>query len=248
MAKSRYFLSEEDTYTGPEPYFFNNQDYAWVKTLEDNWHIITEEFQDVLCGKKAIKLSSSNPPYLSGPNAWKNVYFLNFMWKYHKNCKEYPKTYELLGSIPNLTFAEFTVLEPSSQVMPHIGETNTTIRGHLGIQIPGELPEAGIRVGDEEKSWENGKVILFSDAYRHTVWNNTKERRFVLVFDVVRDEFAGNKTWVCAQCLSALTVKAIDEKFSFFKKLPSVLLNFFHQLISIVWFVYLPLQRRFNLP
>ena len=248
MTKAHYFLTEEDIYNGPEPYFFKNEDHAWVKTLEDNWQIITEEFKDVLSGRKTLQLTSSNPPYLSDPNAWKNVYFWNFMWQYHENCKEYPKTFELLISIPNLTFAEVTVLEPNSQVMPHIGETNTTVRGHLGLQIPGTLPEAGIRVGDQEKGWEDGKVILFSDAHRHTVWNNTNERRFVLVFDVIRDEFAGNKTWVCAQCLSALTIKAFDEKFPFFKKLPGFMMKLFHKLLSIAWFIYLPLQRSLKLP
>lgn len=248
MAKAHYFLTEEEVYDGSEPYFYKNEDYPWVKTLEEGWSTIAEEFSEVISGKQIISLSSSNPPYLSNPDAWKNIYFWNFMWQNHRNCKIFPKTYELLKSIPNLTFAEFTVLEPHSQILPHIGETNTTIRGHLGISIPAPLPNAGILVGNEKRSWENGKVVIFSDAHRHTVWNNTDKRRFVLVFDVMRDEFAGNKTWVCAQCLSALTIKAIDERQPLFKRLPKLLLRFIHQAIAVLWLVYLPLQRSMKLP
>ncbi|MEX0812891.1 MAG: aspartyl/asparaginyl beta-hydroxylase domain-containing protein [Chitinophagales bacterium] len=248
MTKAVYFLTEEDQYKGSEPYFFDKEKFPWAKTLEDNWQIIRKEMLGIIDGKESISLSSTNPPYLSSPDAWKNIYFYNFMWKYHKNCERFPETYKLLKSIPNLTFAEFTVLEPGSKILPHIGETNTTIRGHLGIEIPGKLPEMGIHVGEQERAWENGKVVLFSDAHRHYVWNNSDKRRFVLVFDVVRDEFADNKLWVCAQCLSALSIKWVDEQVSFFKKLPSFLMHAFHKIIAVLWFIYLPLQRKLKLP
>jgi len=243
-----FFLDENDMYNGPEPYFYDAAKYAWVKILEDNWHIIRDEMQSFISGREEITLSSPNPPYLSKPTAWKNIYFWNFMWQYHKNCKRYPKTFSLLKSIPNLTFAEFTVLEPHSQVLPHIGETNTTIRGHLGIEIPAKHPIAGIKVGNEERGWENGKVVLFSDCHRHTVWNNSEERRFVLVFDITREEFANHKYWVSAQSLSALTIKYADEKWGIFKIFPKTIIRIFHQFFALLWFLYLPLQRTLHLP
>jgi aspartyl/asparaginyl beta-hydroxylase (cupin superfamily) len=246
--KAIFFLNENDSYNGPEPFFYNPANFAWVKILENNWHIIRDEMQDIISGKKEILLSSINPPYLSKPNIWKNIYFYNFMWQYHKNCRLYPKTFILLKSIPNLTFAEFTCLEPHSQVLPHIGETNTTIRGHLGIAIPATLPVMGMRVGNEESGWEEGKVVLFSDCHRHTVWNNSDQRRFVLVFDITRTEFAKHKYWVNAQSLSALTIKYANEKWGLFKHLPAFVVNGFHKLFAVIWRIYLPLQRTLGLP
>ncbi len=245
-AKAVYFITEEDQYDGPEPAFYDTSNYAWVKTLEDNWEIIREEMSAYINGEEAIKLSSSNPPYLSNPNAWKNVYFFNFMWQYHSNCKRFPKTYALLKSIPNLTFAEFTVLEPTSKILPHIGETNATIRGHLGIEIPYPYPKMGIHVGTEEKGWENGKAVLFSDACVHYVWNQSDKRRFVLVFDVIRDEFKSKKTWVCAQSLGALTVKWFAAYSSIFNKLPRALKRIAFYGFSTAWFFYLPIQKRLS--
>lgn len=246
--KAIFFLDETETYNGPEPYFYDPTQFEWVKTLENNWQIIREEMEEIIAGKKEINLSSINPPYLSRPGIWKNIYFLNFMWQYHANCKKFPKTYALLKSVPNLTFAEFTALEPQSRILPHIGETNTTIRGHLGISIPASHPTMGIRVGNEERGWEEGKVVLFSDCHRHTVWNNSDRRRFVLVFDVTRKEFADKKYWVSAQSLSALTIKYIDEKLGLFKKLPPSLLTLSHQFIAAIWYVYLPIQRNLHIP
>lgn len=243
-----FFLNENAVYNGLEPYFYNPLEFDWVKILEDNWTIIRDEMQPIISGQTKIELSSPNPPYLSNPEAWKNIYFFNFMWQYHKNCKRFPKTYSLLKSVPNLTFAEFTVLEPHSQVLPHIGETNTTIRGHLGISIPDKLPVMGIKVGDESRSWEDGKVVLFSDCHNHKVWNNSDKRRFVLVFDITRDEFASRLYWVNAQSLSALTIKYIVTKIKIIERLPFWGLKFFHKIVASVWYVYLPFQRRFKLP
>jgi len=237
-----FFLDENDNYSGPEPFFYDNKEYQWVKKLEENWTVIRDEMMPIISGKEDMHLSSPYPPSLSEPGAWKNIYFFNFMWQYHNNCRKFPKTYALLRSISNLTFAEFTVLEPHCRVMPHIGETNTTIRGHLGISIPGKLPEAGIRVGNQERSWENGKVVLFSDCHKHTVWNDTDERRFVLVFDVTRDEFADNKFWVNSKSLAALTIKFLNQKFNLFKPFPKPLLNLTHNFFAFIWWLYLPFQ------
>jgi len=246
--KAIFFLDENETYQGPEPYFYDPAKYPWAKVLEDNWHIIRDEMDDIISGRKEITLSSPNPPYLSHPTAWKNIYFYNFMWQYHKNCKLFPKTFAFLKSVPNLTFAEFTVLEPHTRVLPHIGETNTTIRGHLGISIPAPFPVMGIQVGNEKRGWQNGKVTIFSDCHRHTVWNDSDQRRFVLVFDIVRPEFANQKYWVSAQSLSALSIKFFDEKIVFFKRLPKPLLTLAHKSIALAWYLYLPLQRALPLP
>lgn len=226
------------------PEFFDNKELACVEILEKNWHIIRDEFSSYIDGKKELGQSSVNPPYLSDKGAWQNVYFWNFLWQKHANCKRFPKTYALLKSIPNLTFAEVTCLKANSKILPHIGETNVTMRGHLGLKIPKTLPEMGIQVGKQSKGWEEGKVILFSDAQRHHVWNDSNESRFVLVFDVLQDHYATKKYWMCAQALSSLTIKMSDEHIPFFKHLPKPLLFTFHYLFSALWRIYLPVQNK----
>ncbi|MDP2325768.1 MAG: aspartyl/asparaginyl beta-hydroxylase domain-containing protein, partial [Gammaproteobacteria bacterium] len=97
-------------------------------------------------------------------------------------------------------------------------------------------------------SWEEGRTVLFSDCHRHTVWNGTDGRRFVLVFDVMRDEFVGRKYWMCAQSLSALTIKWFDSRWNLLHRLPRWLLGAKHKAIAVLWYLYLPLQNRLPLP
>jgi aspartyl/asparaginyl beta-hydroxylase (cupin superfamily) len=244
---ANYFLREE-TYEGKHLFFYEVKDYPQLKVLEDNWQVIRDEFAGLISGKEKFDVKNINPPYLSSPDAWKNYYFYNFGWKKHKNCERFPKTHALLMRVPNLIFAGVTVLEPHSKVLPHNGETNTTIRCHLGLKIPAPYPDCGVRVGGEERGWEDGKILMFSDAHYHTTWNNTDERRFVLVFDIIRDEYAANKTMVCAKVLGGLSLKYFYGKNPRLKQIPLPLIQLCHVLFTAFWFLYLPLQHRFRLP
>ena len=242
--KAQFFLREEDSYSGSSPYFFKSEDYESVSILEENWTIIRDEFEDYIKGIDDLGSSSVNPPYLSNSTAWRNIYFWNFLWKDHKSVKRFPKTYKLLNSVPNLIMAEVTCLKGHSKILPHIGETNVTMRGHLGLEIPADLPLMGIQVGPEKKGWRNGKVILFSDAHRHFVWNDSDSDRYILVFDIIKQQYAHRKYWMCAQALSSLTIKYFDEKIPLFKKLPNSLLMMSHYFFSSIWRMYLPIQNK----
>lgn len=246
IEKPVFFLTEKDQYSGNMPPFFDKTKYPWVAILEENYLVIVNEFKAYIDGTKTLESSSVNPPYLSDAGAWKNVYFWNFLWKKHRICRDFPETYKLLKSIPNLILAEVTCLNGNAKILPHIGETNVTIRGHLGLKIPGDLPEMGISVNNIEQGWKEGEVVLFSDAHRHFVWNNSNEKRFVLVFDVLQEEYASQKYWMCAQALSSLTIKFIDEHINLFNRLPEKLRYSAHLVLSSMWRVYLPLQNRFS--
>lgn len=240
----KYFL-KEDRYEGLHPNYFDPKDYTWVKQLEADYDVIIEEIAGLIYGAEEMP-PNLNPPYLSSPDAWRNFYFMNFRWYDHKNCLKYPKTFAILSKIPNLSFAGITVLRPKAKVLPHIGETNATIRCHLGLKIPGNYLECGIMVNNEKKGHEQGKVLMFSDAHFHTTWNDTDKDRFVIVFDIVQPHFAHKANWVCAKSLSALTIKYIDERISIIKPLPQWVLNGLLNFTALLWFLYLPIQKQFR--
>lgn len=240
----RYFL-KENVYTGLHPNYFNKNSFHWVKNIENNYKIILDEINTIITGNESLP-ENINPPYLSSPGVWRNFYFMNFRWYDHKNCIKYPQTFALLSTIPNLSFAGITVLDPYSKVLPHIGETNATIRCHLGLFVPGSNMDCGIMVNGEKRAHENGKVIMFSDAHLHTTWNNTDEKRYLLVFDIVQQQFAWKSNWVCANALSALSLKYLDEKLPFIKSTPDMLLKIILTLMAVLWWIYLPVQKQFR--
>jgi aspartate beta-hydroxylase len=69
-----------------------------------------------------------------------------------------------------------------THIQPHRGPTNLRVRCHLGIQVPGG--DCAIRVGDETRSWQEGKCIVFDDHFEHEAWNATDEDRIVLIVDL----------------------------------------------------------------
>jgi aspartyl/asparaginyl beta-hydroxylase (cupin superfamily) len=237
-----YFL-KESSYNGQHPNYFNPKNFEWVVELEKNYLTIVEEIDGLLVGRETMP-PNINPPYLSAPDAWHNFYFFNFRWYDHKNCKRYPKTFALINTIPSVSFAGITVLEPHSKVLPHIGETNATIRCHLGLKIPGNYLDCGIKVNGEDSGYYEGKLLMFSDAHFHTTWNNTNERRFLLIVDIIQPQFAHKGNWVCANSLAALTLKFVDEKISIIKPLPNLVLKILLKVLATAWFIYLPIQKK----
>jgi aspartate beta-hydroxylase len=44
--------------------------------------------------------------------------------------------------------------------------------------------KCGIRVGNQIRSWEEGKALVLDDSYKHEVWNKKKEMRVILLVDI----------------------------------------------------------------
>lgn len=91
-------------------------------------------------------------------------------------------------------FAFFSTLHGKSYIKPHTGPMNLRLRIHLPLIVPKDVkPDAysvkpvtkcGLRVGDQIRSWEEGRVIVLDDSYEHEVWNETEDVRVLLLVDV----------------------------------------------------------------
>ena len=90
---------------------------------------------------------------------------------------------DLGSSSSSFLFQMFSVLTPGAEIMSHCGLTNAAVRIHLPIIVP-ESNKSVIRVGPKVRTWEEGKVLAFNDAYDHQVWNFGSQTRVVLFFDV----------------------------------------------------------------
>src|SRR3546814_9348823 len=64
--------------------------------------------------------------------------------------------------------AFFSALKPGTHIPPHNGATNTPLTVHMPLVIP---PDCALRVGDETRTWEPGKLLMFDDTIRHEAWN-----------------------------------------------------------------------------
>lgn len=118
-----------------------------------------------------------------------------------------PKTVEILSQLQEYLFYEnksesenpfgftfFSTLHGKSYIKPHTGPMNLRLRIHLPLIVPSNTkPDAfsskpqtkcGIRVGNQIRSWKEGKAVVLDDSYEHEVWNETNEHRVLLLLDI----------------------------------------------------------------
>lgn len=175
--------------------FFEREDYPWVAEVEAAFPAMLEELQDVLASQQAfepyVKTTPGEPPAqfaaLDNNLDW-GAYFL---WKDGARIDAHadlcPRTEAALAHAPQNTVpgrapvAFFSALKPGVHIPPHNGATNTRLTVHMPLIIP---PDCALRVGDETRTWEPGKLLMFDDTIRHEAWNFGDRLRVVLIFDV----------------------------------------------------------------
>jgi beta-hydroxylase len=80
----------------------------------------------------------------------------------------------------------FSIFEPGKHLPPHRGPYNGVLRLHLGLIVPEPADKLGIRIADRLCTWQEGKALVFDDAYEHEAWNHTEQTRVVLFVDFVK--------------------------------------------------------------
>ena len=160
--------------------------FPWAQKLEDNAHVIMEELQ--------LKLDreAEEQSLFAGDSAWQNnvmgtgwsAFRLQRLGVWNvENCKEFPKTSELMRSL-NIPFAVrgvcFARQGAGSGVQPHTDGRNFILTSHLGLKVP---EGCWIKVGEEERSWEEGKLTTLDTSFEHSTGNPTEADRHVLIID-----------------------------------------------------------------
>ena len=64
---------------------------------------------------------------------------------------------------------------------------NTRLICHLPLIVP---PDCRLRVGSETRTVKAGKTMIFDDSMEHEAWNDSKDTRVVLLFEIWRPELS----------------------------------------------------------
>ncbi len=130
--------------------FLDPTKFDFVQTLEANWQTIKDEL-DALVPREFVDWPERQ---LHG-HGWTVFGLVAFGKPLAANCARCPRTAQLLQSIPGMSMAGFSALAPGTAILPHRGYTSQVLRCHLGLVT---VPEAGIRVGSEVRSWHRASV------------------------------------------------------------------------------------------
>lgn len=115
--------------------------------------------------------------------AWQVFPFTFYTMNHLLNQSRCPKTNMLIQKIPELISCDFSRLKGKTTINPHIGYSRMILRCHLPLMVPSGKT-CGIKVGNEVRYHEEGKLLIFDDSYEHSAWNESDEDRIVLMFDI----------------------------------------------------------------
>jgi len=244
MSKPYYIYQSvlTEPYLGNEPAYFDLSSEKWKTNLEQNWKSILIELKS----NTSMNFTTTEvSEFQSEADAWQTIGFMFWSRPHQSKLKAFPKTVALLKQVPNLVGASINRLKAGASITLHKGETNAIYRCHLGLIVPGALPEIGFSVNNEKTVWEEGKLLAFCDAHQHTAWNNTNKDRYILLLDVIRPEFAHKKYDICCTALALNTLHLLAERFKmkFLFKLKPKQLKLLTWLLKPFWYVYLPVHR-----
>ncbi|MDF2449781.1 MAG: hypothetical protein K0R26_2285 [Bacteroidota bacterium] len=218
MVKLWFSLFDRSDYKSELPYFIEGSTEAYVEKLESNYAVIKEELLAYL--QKNELTTYFNSTMVEKKNTWKTISLNSWDINLYHNFIHFPKTTALIKSFPEIVSSSFTMLAANSRIKPHCGDTNGIYRCHLGLVIPAGLPSCGFRVGEEWRSWEEGKVLRFIDANNHEAINLSDQNRFIFLFDVIRPEVRRKKGFICAVVRTSLFMQRMAERMPSLYKCP----------------------------
>lgn len=168
------------------PCVYDNRLFPWVAGIEGNWSTIRSELDSVLARRSElpnVQDITVDARAITKDAGWKIFLLVAYGIKSVPNIELCPETWRIVQGIPGLKTAMFSIFEPGKRLPPHRGPYNGVLRLHLGLLVPRHGGNLGIRIGSETRNWEEGRVLIFDDAYEHEAWNETGEPRVVLFVD-----------------------------------------------------------------
>jgi ornithine lipid ester-linked acyl 2-hydroxylase len=171
------------------PSVYETASFPWAAEIEREWKTIRRELDGVMQRKEELpnfQDISTDVVSISKDRGWKTFLLGGYGLKSEQNIALCPETWRIVQKVPGLKTAMFSIFEPGKHLPAHRGPYNGLLRLHLGLIVPEPRELVAIRVGSQVCHWEEGRVLIFDDAYEHEAWNRTGKTRVVLFVDFVK--------------------------------------------------------------
>lgn len=200
--------------------FYDVNEFEWGKYLQDNKEKIRTLTLEFLNTKGILKEEYFNRELVESKLKWELTSFLFWNKPVKQNVEIGKELFEMFQTINGLIGLSVSILPPHTVIKPHYGDTDAVCRIHIPVQIPAALPDCGLSVNNENKSWDD--IIIFCDAHLHSAWNKTDKYRVVVIADVLLPQFVNKKSTVCNNAMSLLRLQKLLGKYSALNKLPGL--------------------------
>jgi ornithine lipid ester-linked acyl 2-hydroxylase len=211
-------LDKGRMYQGEESCFIAHDSFSWASDFSAHFEQIKNELTNYLLTHQPKAYFRSG--MVTRESSYKTFSLRWWDIEFFKNQVHFPVTIELLKKYPEITTLSFNFLEPQSRILPHCGDTNAIYRCHFGVEIPDSLPICGFRVKNETRSWKEGEWFAFMDAYEHEAFNMTDQTRMIILMDILRPEYANQRSRITSTVMTSLFLQKRAERFKWLKRLP----------------------------
>jgi len=185
----------------PQRQFYEREEFDWCAELESQTEAIRAEGEALLADEAAFRpylharpgMPQLRPPDLQDSADWSACYLIEQGRVVEDNADRCPATMAALERVPLCRVPDktpnvlFSLLRPGTRIEPHHGLFNTRLICHLPLIVP---EGCRLRVGNETRAWEPGKMLIFDDSIEHEAANDSDRLRMVLLFDIWRPEFS----------------------------------------------------------
>ena len=199
----------------PQIQFYEREQFDWVAGIEAATDEIRTELENVLTDRSRFEpylqtdekhLNRRGTP-LADNDDWGAYYICHFGELVAEAAELCPSAVAALAMAPQpdipgqAATALFSKLRPNTRIPPHHGMVNTRLICHLPLIVPENC--GALRVGNEQRSWVEGEMLIFDDSMLHEAWNDSDEERVVLLFDIWRPELTDDERFFVTAVLTA---------------------------------------------
>jgi aspartyl/asparaginyl beta-hydroxylase (cupin superfamily) len=182
----------------PQIPFYERSDFDWVPALEAAFPAIRAEAEAVLADRAGVapyvqrpRDRPTRPHSLLEDPRWSAFHLIKDGEVIAANAARCPATMAALKDLPipviagRSPLALFSILASGTHIEPHNGMLNTRLICHLPLIVP---TDCALRVGNETRTVEAGKMLIFDDSIEHEAWNRSNDMRVILLFEIWRPE------------------------------------------------------------
>ncbi|HVF37995.1 MAG TPA: aspartyl/asparaginyl beta-hydroxylase domain-containing protein [Sphingomicrobium sp.] len=206
----------------PQRSFYDRSEFDWAPAIEERTPAIRRELEQLIAMAEADfqpyipeEAAGRRAPnaHLAGDPSWSAFHLMKAGQPITEHADRCPETMAALTRAPlvdlpgRAPMALFSLLRPGAHIRPHHGLFNFRLICHLPVLIP---PGCSLRVGNQQREWREGELLVFDDSMEHEAWNRSAERRVVLIFEIWRPEIGEADRAAISVLLKAANISAED--------------------------------------
>ncbi len=208
----------------PQRPFYEREEFAWASEFEARTEVIREELEALLRSQAeqfepyvaadADRSGGTAPnAHLAGDASWSAYHLLKGGEPVDGHAERFPETLAALELAPlprvagRAPMALFSLLKPGAHIRPHHGLFNFRLICHLPLIVP---PDCTLRVGNRQRQWREGNLLIFDDSMEHEAWNRSDRQRIILLFEIWRPEIGEADREALTLLLEAANISAED--------------------------------------